>query len=130
MSKPTNSKHSRNSNNNKGTTYRFQAIIKDIIIDEVFPSCSAIIRKYGDELKINRDVLYRLRKKQYKNGFNCYGNDKYKNIQITDIPYGHVPHDCEKIILKKQNLEKINAILVNSKHLSEILSLLQTLENS
>ena len=127
--KPTKSTHARNSNNKNGTTYRFQAMNQDKIIDEIFPSCSAIVKKYGEEFHFNRDVLYRLRKKQYKTDYNCYANDKYKNIRITDILFGDTPEGCDKLIERKQNLEKIHAILEESKHLGEILSLLQTLEN-
>ena len=128
--KPTNSKHSRNSNNKNGTFYRFQAMRGETEIDEIFQSCTAIVKKYGEEFKFNRDVLYRLRKKQYKTSFNCYGKDKYNNIRITDILLNETPKDCEKIIERNKNIKKINEILDNSNNLNEILTLLQTLEKT
>ena len=59
MSKKT--AYSRNSNNRQGMTYRFQArVSEDELIDEIFPSCSAIVKKYGERFDFNRDIIFRL----------------------------------------------------------------------
>jgi hypothetical protein len=77
---PEKARHMRNSNNRNGTTYRFQAMNQDKVVDEIFPSCSAIVKKYDEEFGFSRDVLFRLRKNQYKTDYSCYAKDKYKNI--------------------------------------------------
>jgi hypothetical protein len=53
---------------------------QDKVVDEIFPSCSAIVKTYGEEFGFNRDVLFRLRKKQHKTDYSCYAKDQYKNI--------------------------------------------------
>jgi hypothetical protein len=80
---------------------------QDKVVDEIFPSCSAIVKTYGEEFGFSRDVLFRLRKKQHKTDYSCYAKGKYKNINFVDILFGETPKDCEKIMERKQNLEKM-----------------------
>jgi hypothetical protein len=57
----------------------------------------------------------------------CYAKDQYKNIKIADILFGETPKDCEKIMERKQNLEKMHALFGKPGHLGEILCRLSTL---
>ena len=50
------------------------------------------------------------------------------NIKIADILFGETPKDCEKIMERKQNLEKIHALFGEPGHLGDILCLLSALE--
>ena len=107
---------------------------QDKVVDEIFPLCSAIVKTYGEEFGFNRDVLFRLRKKQHKTDYNCYAEDKYKNIKIADILFGgtvsETPKDCEKIMKRKQNLEKIHALLKKSEYTGKKSCLSKTLLSS
>ena len=125
--------YSRNSNmhNRQGMTYRFQArASEDELIDEIFPSCSAIVKKYGERFDFNRDIIFRLRKKHYKTDFNSHGNDKYSHLKVTDIAKGDTVEGCENLIERHQNMTKIQALLEKSEHLNDILVLLQGLERN